>query len=255
MKINNLFNFNNKVILITGCNGQLGYDMCNFFLDLGSYVCGVDIATNKKINNSKFFYYKADISNEKNVSKIFKIIFKNHKKLDVIINNAARSFFTPFNKRTKKEINDTLQTNLVGPINVIKEYCKYHKKNISNKCNIINIASIYGVVSPDLRIYDSKDRINSEIYGASKAGLIQLTKYFSTTLADKNIVINSISPGGILNKKNQSKKFIKNYSSRVPLKRMGSTFDICLATLYFASDKVTYTTGQNLIIDGGLTAW
>lgn len=255
MKINNLFNFNNKIVLITGCNGQLGRDMCNFFLGLGAYVYGIDIIAIKKISNKKFFFYKTDFSKEKNISKIFKVIFKKQKKIDVIINNAAKSFFTPFNKRTKKEINETLQTNLVGPTYVIKEYCKWHKKNISKKCNIINIGSIYGVVSPDLRIYDSKDRTNSEIYGASKAGLIQLTKYFATTLAHKNIVVNSISPGGILNKKKQSSKFIKKYTERVPLKKMATTFDICLAALYFASDDVRYTTGQNLIIDGGLTAW
>tara|TARA_Y100001958_G_C21091311_1_gene444313 strand:- start:133 stop:693 length:561 start_codon:yes stop_codon:yes gene_type:complete len=182
-------------------------------------------------------------------------IFISQKKIDVIVNNAAKSYFSSFQKRTKKEINETLDTNITGPINIIKEYLKLHNKYKSKRCNIINISSIYGIVSPDLRIYDSKDRINSEIYGASKAGLIQLTKYFSTILADKNIFVNSIAPGGILNKKKQSKKFIKRYNNRVPLKKMATTLDVCLATLYFASDQMNYTTGQNLTIDGGLTAW
>ena len=255
MKINNFFNFKNKVILITGCNGQLGHDISNFFLDLGSIVYGIDTSNNQKIKNPNFFFKKADISKHKNVENFLKKIFKDNNKLDIIINNAAKSFFTPFYKRRKKEIDETLDSNLTGPINIIKEYYKLRKKNLSKKCNIINIASVYGVVSPDFKIYDSKDRINSEIYGASKAGLIQLTKYFAAFLAKENIIINSISPGGILNKKVQSKKFVKNYSKRVPMGKMGSTFDICIALLYFASDKVEYTTGQNLIIDGGLTTW
>lgn len=255
MRIENILNFNNKVILITGCNGQLGIDISNFFLKLGSIVYGIDISNDKKIKNPNFFFNKIDISNDRKINLIFKKILRNHKRIDIIINNAAKSFFTPFYKRTKKEINETINSNLKGPINIIKEYYKIHKKNYSKKCNIINIGSIYGIVSPDLKIYNSTDRINSEIYGASKAGLIQLTKYFAVTLAQKNIIVNSISPGGILNKKVQSKKFIKKYSQRVPMNKMGNTFDVCLALLYFASDKVKYTTGQNLVIDGGLTSW
>ena len=255
MKINDFFNFDKKIILITGCNGQIGIDMCNFFLNLGSFVYGVDLKNTKKINNKKFFFYKLDVAKENNVKNLIKKIFDKHNKIDVIVNNAAKSYFSPFNKRTKKEIDETLNTNIAGPINIIKQYTKFQKIYNSKRCNIINIGSIYGVISPDLRIYDSKDRINSEIYGASKAGLIQLTKYFSTVLADKNIFINSISPGGVLNLNKQSKKFIRKYSKRVPLKKMATTFDICLAALYFASDQVNYTTGQNLVIDGGLTAW
>tara|TARA_B100001057_G_C22776004_1_gene921592 strand:+ start:299 stop:1066 length:768 start_codon:yes stop_codon:yes gene_type:complete len=255
MKINNLLNFNNKVILVTGCSGQLGNDISNFFLKLGSIVYGIDISNNKKIKNSNFFFKKTDISKHKKINLILKQILRDHKKIDIIINNAAKSFFTPFYKRTKREINETIDTNLTGPINIIKEYYKLHKKNPSKRCNIINIGSIYGIVSPNLKIYDSKDRINSEVYGASKAGLIQLTKYFAVALAKENIIVNSISPGGILNNKVQSKKFIRKYSQRVPMEKMGNTFDICLALLYFASDKVKYTTGQNLVIDGGLTSW
>ena len=255
MKINNLLNFNNKVILVTGCNGQLGNDISNFFLKLGSIVYGIDISNNKNIKNSNFFFKKTDISKHKKINLILKQILRDHKKIDIIINNAAKSFFTPFYKRTKREINETIDTNLTGPINIIKEYYKLHKKNHSKRCNIINIGSIYGIVSPNLKIYDSKDRINSEVYGASKAGLIQLTKYFAVALAKENIIVNSISPGGILNNKVQSKKFIRKYSQRVPMEKMGNTFDICLALLYFASDKVKYTTGQNLVIDGGLTSW
>ena len=95
--------------------------------------------------------------------------------------------------------------------------------------------------------------MSSEIYGASKSSIIQLTKYFAVLLAKKNINVNCISPGGILNKKLQSKKFIKNYIKRVPKNRMGKVDDLHTAIIYLSSDFSDYTTGQNIIVDGGLS--
>ena len=105
-----------------------------------------------------------------------------------------------------------------------------------------------------LQFYNKGDRFSPDIYGASKAGLIQITKYFSVLLAKKNIIVNSITPGGILNKQKQKKSFIKRYSDNVPMRRMASTNDILTAILMFSSNYSKYTTGQNLIIDGGLTS-
>ena len=120
---------------------------------------------------------------------------------------------------------------------------------------IINIASIYGVISPDYRIYNKGDRINSEIYGASKAGLIQLTKYYATFLAKRNILVNCISPGGVENKKKQNTKFIKKYLHNVPLGRMTSLSDIFSVLNFLIADENRYLTGQNLILDGGMSSW
>ena len=78
------------------------------------------------------------------------------------------------------------------------------------ECKIINISSIYGLISPEFKIYEKGDRFSSEIYGATKAGLIQLTKYYSVLLAKYNILVNCISPGGIVNKKFKLKNFKKD---------------------------------------------
>ena len=122
--------------------------------------------------------------------------------------------------------------------------------------NIVNYLSNYKVDedNPFFEIYEKNDRINSEIYGASKSGVIQLTKYFAKILAKNKIIINCISPGGLINHKSQSKKFIKNYISKVPLGRMCIENDLQMALIYFSNDKTNYTTGQNLIIDGGFTS-
>ena len=123
------------------------------------------------------------------------------------------------------------------------------KKN--NGC-IINIASVYGVVSPDPRIYGKSGRNNSEVYGASKAAIIALTRYLAVHLAP-HVRVNAISPGGIYN--HQSEDFVKNYENRTPLGRMANTEDIVGAAVFLASDASRYITGQNIVVDGGFTLW
>ena len=86
-----------------------------------------------------------------------------------------------------------------------------------------------------------------------KSSVIQVTKYFAVLLAGRNININCLSPGGILNKKKQSQKFINSYRKNVPLKRMANIEDIFSGVLYLTSDSSSYITGQNIVIDGGLS--
>ncbi len=248
-KIKKHFDFSNKVVFITGSEGKLGRSLKKTFTDLGAKVYGLD----RKKSPSKNIF-KADISKEIEIQKIINKIVKAEKKIDVIINNAGVSVYKPFEKRTSRDIDFTLNVNLKGLINVTKTYFKIHKKNKLKSCRIVNIGSVYGVVAPDTRIYSKKDNINSEIYGASKAGVIQLTKYFATFFGKHNIIVNCVSPGGIKDK-NHSKFFSEKYKKRVPQNRLALENDITGAIVYFASDICTYTTGQNLIIDGGLSSW
>jgi NAD(P)-dependent dehydrogenase (short-subunit alcohol dehydrogenase family) len=250
--LNKLFNFRNKVVIITGSEGKLGSKISDLYINLGSKVYGIDLKSKNKIDDKKFF--RGSITNEKFLKNVLLKILNKEKRIDIIINNAAATVYTPFEKRTEKEINLVLNTNIKGTINVCRTYFALHKKKKLKSCKIINIASIYGIVSPDFRIYGKKDNINSEIYGASKAALIQLTKYFAVSMAKHNIKVNCISPGGIEDKKH-SKSFIKNYRSRVPLNRMANVSDLYGALIYFSGENCNYTIGQNLIIDGGLSIW
>ena len=122
-----------------------------------------------------------------------------------------------------------------------------------NSGSIINIGSIYGIVSGDPRIYTDSARNTSEVYGASKAGVIHMTKYFAVHLAPFDIRVNCISPGGVFN--NQGEDFVKNYSYKTPLGRMAKDSEITSAALFLASDESSYITGHNLVVDGGFTAW
>ena len=120
----------------------------------------------------------------------------------------------------------------------------------------MNIGSHYGLVSPDYRIYTDLPRKNSEVYGATKAGVIQMTKYFAVHLAERDIRVNCVSPGGIFNPDNpQGDDFQKHYKYRTPMKRMARTEELLGAILYLASEASSYTTGQNIVVDGGFSAW
>ena len=255
LSINKIFNFKNKVVVISGTSGLLGNSFAELFLSIGSIVIGID-KKKGSIKNNNFYFFNTDISNTKKIDKIMNSIIKKFKKIDVIINNAGISYFTKFEDRTDYELNSTLKTNLIGTINLCKSYLKIHKKRKLKRCSIINIGSIYGSLSPNFSIYQKGDNINSEIYGASKAGIIQFTKYLSVYGAKYNINVNCLSPGGILNfNKMQKKNFIKKYSKRVPLKRMATTDDFISCIIFLSSEKSSYVTGQNIIIDGGLSVW
>ena len=123
--------------------------------------------------------------------------------------------------------------------------------------SIINISSIYGIVSPDQSLYEYKRRNGDDFYkpvaySVSKSGMLNLTRYLSVYWASKNIRVNTLTLGGVYN--NQDKEFLNNYTNRVPMKRMANPDDFIGAIVYLSSDASKYTTGSNLIIDGGWTA-
>ena len=240
-----------KIILITGSSGLLGTDLTINLLNKGHIVIGLDLKN--KIKNNNFFFKKVDLTKENQIKKSINNIFIKFKKIDVIINNAAYSPYSDFLSRDYKEFKKTIDVNLFAPFSIIQNYYRNFKKFKNVRGNIINIASIYGIISPNMQIYENKKKINSEVYGASKAGLIQLTKYFGNIFAKDKISVNAISPGGILNKKTQTKKFITRYSNNVPHNRMAETKEVVELILYLVNKKENYTTGHNFIIDGGLS--
>jgi len=124
--------------------------------------------------------------------------------------------------------------------------------------SIVQTASIYGVVAPDQRIYEGSQYMGMPIntpavYSASKAAVVGLTKYLASYWGHHGIRVNTLTPGGV--ESGQNEVFSKRYSARVPLGRMAQAGDMESALLYLASDASAYVTGQNLIVDGGLTCW
>ena len=232
--------------IITGSEGQLGQLFVLQLKRLGFKVIGIDLADQV---NSEITYYQADITKK---AEIDAVLNHHDENISVLINNAGISVFKSFEERTEEEIDAVMDVNIKANILMSQAvFNKYYKSN--NSGNIINIGSIYGVVSGDMRIYKNGDRRTPEIYGATKAAVINLTKYFATYMAPNNVRVNCISPGGIFNE--QDKDFIENYSKKVPMSRMGSEDELMSTIEYLLSEKSSYVTGQNIVVDGGFTCW
>ncbi len=123
--------------------------------------------------------------------------------------------------------------------------------------SIINIGSLYAGVSPDSRFYDHIECdppfLKPPAYGASKAAVVNLTKYLATHWAPYGVRVNTLSPGGVLG--GQDPEFKSKFCDRVPLGRMAEDSDLCGPLLFLASPASSYVTGIELIVDGGFTAW
>lgn len=269
-KINNkklfkdLFSMKNKTVVIFGGAGKLGFQ---FEKILTRYGAKVYILDKKKVTKrSKINYLECNVESKSSIEKSYLQILKNNKKIDVVIYNVYSKpdnyykKFTTYDLKTWKKVIDT---NLTGAF-LISQYAinSFIKKKI--KGNIIFLSSTYGVVGPDPSIYEGL-RAKKNIYGgkfslntpaaysSTKSGLIGLSKYIATNFGKYNIRCNVLSPGGVYD--NQEKNFVRNYESKVPLKRMANWSDYDGAILYLSSDASNYMTGSNLIVDGGWTSW
>ena len=253
-----------KIVFLTGCNGQLGTSISKTFSEANWKVCGMDLSE-KTTNHYLSFYQSFSVLSRTSFSSFF-LDAINHLKLEgasqlCLINNAGVAVFTPSEERTLEEFDFVARVNLLGPIFGITEFKKFVSDSPESCCfhdafkSIINIASIYGIQSPNPSIYTDTARNSSEIYGATKAGLIQMTKYFAVHYADIPIIVNCIAPGGILNEGVQGSEFIQNYSNLVPMKRLCYETELAKTCLFVADSGVEYLSGQTISLDGGMSSW
>jgi NAD(P)-dependent dehydrogenase (short-subunit alcohol dehydrogenase family) len=145
-----------------------------------------------------------------------------------------------------------MDVNIAGTILMTKNFMKA-KKGSSLPIRVVNLGSIYGEVAPDLSIYGDTPRMSSEIYGMTKAAIINFTKYLASFYKDSNARFNCVSPGGI--EFNQGPEFKKKYSAKVPLGRMADVKEISEVICFLLSKKSSYINGENISIDGGFTKW
>jgi len=267
-----LFDVQNRNIVITGSSGLLGSQYANTLSAAGANVILVDLESkkNKKLENSlvkkygnKARSYTSDISNLQEIKKLTKNVLRDFKRIDGLINNAA------FTSKGAKEESDnpygsfenfpmkiwqkSIDINLTGVFFCSQAFGKIMAKQ--GKGVIVNIASNYGLVGADQRIY-GKSGLNLPIsYAATKGAVVNMTRYLAAYWNGKGIRVNTLSPGGVLDTTYQDKKFIKKYSERTILGRMAKKDEYNGAILFLISDASSYMTGANLIVDGGWTAW
>ena len=268
----NSFSLKNKVAIVTGGAGILGQAFCNGLAQAGAKIAVLDIRNEEacevaeQLKNSHgidAIGLGCDIASPDSVDSMMSVVMDTFGEINILLNNAAsksddlKEFFAPFEEYSLDQWRQVMAVNIDGMFLMAKAVGKQMLSQ-GRGGSIIQTASIYGVVAPDNRIYEGSEYLGTSIntpavYSVSKAAVIGLTKYLSTYWADKGIRVNTITPGGV--ESGQNVAFIEKYSNRVPIGRMGKPEEIVGAVLYLASDASSYVTGQNIIIDGGLSAW
>ena len=236
-----------KKVILTGANGQLGQSFASMLVKQGFQAIAVDKNIDNLTATKELNLVKLDITNSQDVNDFYSEL----KDIYGLINNAGTAVFTPFEERTAEEFMSVVEVNLLGTFLMAQGAVKIMKNNQIGK--IVNIGSIYGVVSSDERIYGQSKRNNSEVYSVTKAGVIQLSKYMAAHFGKYNIQTNCISPGGVFN--HQTDDFIDNYNSKTPSGRMARPADFDAAMRFLLDENNSYTNGQNIVVDGGFTAW
>lgn len=266
MKVN--YNFDNKIVVVTGAAGQLGSALCKRFLLSNAKVVGVDIQEIKFTSDQdNFLFLKADVTNKSQIEGALHSIKSTYNDTpSILINNAAID--SPPGGTSKdnpspesfptREWNKILDVNLTGSLVPSQVF----GAEMANKKygSIINISSIYGLLSPDNRIYEYKnteDSINKFYkpiaYSVSKSGIYNMTRYFATHWGDKNVRVNTVTLCGIFN--NQDKVFLKNFTNKIPMQRMAECHEAVNPVIFLASDEASFMTGSDVVVDGGYTAW
>ena len=264
--IKDQMNLAGRVAIITGGAGHLGRVMANTLAEAGANIVIVDINM-KKIDSvcaelSKKWRVKTlgiavDLEDNEQRRQIAKKTISAMGRLDILINNAAfvgtselSGWGVPFEQQNTETWRRALEVNLTAIFDLTQTCTPWLKQ--SGHGSIINVASIYGIVGPDPRLYENLDMFNPAAYAASKGGVVQFTKWCATVLAP-DVRVNAITPGGIF--RNQHPDFLERYESRTPLKRMAQEDDFIGATVFLASDLSQYITGQNIVVDGGFSVW
>jgi NAD(P)-dependent dehydrogenase (short-subunit alcohol dehydrogenase family) len=266
-----LFDLSGRVAVVTGGTGILGRHFCAGLADHGASVAVVDIdasrATEFASELSAVFEVPClgvpcDVTNPESVRAMAVSVERELGPVEVLHNNAAGKsraldrFFEPAETFALETWREVTAVNLDGAFLVAQEVGRRMAARAHG--SIIQTASIYGVVGPDQRIYEGSEYMGRPIntppiYSASKAGLIGLTRYLATYWGARGVRVNALTPGGVSSGQNET--FQRQYSARVPLGRMASPDEIVGALIFLASDASRYITGQNIVVDGGLTAW
>ncbi|MBE6972473.1 MAG: SDR family oxidoreductase [Ruminococcaceae bacterium] len=261
MDYKKLFDLTGKVCIVTGATGYLGNANAKCLKDFGATVVIADIrAEEERWENDGIFkgdmYVQCDISSTESIAAAFKKVADAYGKIDVLVNCAnygggyGKESFVEFmpDAAFEKGIDGTINATFRCTREVIP-YMKEHGGSIINYC------SMYGLVSPDLRLYAGGSSRQPANYGAGKAAIDQFTRYCACDLAPYGIRVNAVTPGPFPNPRNQGGEFNEKLANKTMLGRIGQNYEMSGAVLLLASDASSYMTGTNIVVDGGWTAW
>lgn len=258
--------------VVTGALGKLGSVWTEALLEAGALVFALDLpgaevseafrCLQNRFDENRLKLQRADIRERIALEAACEKCMVSFGIPSILVNNAGIDR-PPSNAGTCYQLEDIplaenreiLEVNTLGLFLAAQVFgkCMLH----AGRGSIINIGSLYAGVSPDVRFYehiqDDPPFIKPPAYGASKAAVVNLTRYLATHWAPRGVRVNALSPGGVLG--DQDKTFREKFCHRVPMGRMAVSEDLCGPLLFLASRASSYVTGTELVVDGGFTAW
>jgi NAD(P)-dependent dehydrogenase (short-subunit alcohol dehydrogenase family) len=263
--VHELFSMEGRTALLIGGAGLLGGQISYAFAELGANL----IIASRNTDHSKQFadqlmekhpdcrvhVLPVDIADPESIKRLFSALpVIAEAGLDVLVNSGWSGKKNTFESISDEDWNSDIEICLNGVFRSIKAATPMLEARAGN---ILTIASMYGHVAPDHRMYDSERFANPPSYGAAKAGVIQLTKYLSSFLSPKNIRANCISPGPFPFESTQKENpdFIDRLAAKNPLNRIGYPHELKGAATLLSTDAGSFMTGQNIQVDGGWAVW
>jgi NAD(P)-dependent dehydrogenase (short-subunit alcohol dehydrogenase family) len=262
------FRLDGRVALITGAAGHLGHFMSQALAAAGAHVvlngrkrepleklAGEIMALGQNVSIACF-----DITQQDSVRAQLAELGRNFGQLDILVNNATTGKAGTLELSQLVDFENLYRVNVTAVFDLLQNALPWLKKAAQKNAggaSVINIASMYGSVSPDPSIYGTSGANNPPYYGAAKAGLIQLTRYAACHLAQENIRVNCISPGPFPTEQylQHDPAFHDRLKRKTPMHRVGQPRELQGPLLFLASDASSYVTGVNLAVDGGWTVW
>jgi NAD(P)-dependent dehydrogenase (short-subunit alcohol dehydrogenase family) len=259
-----LFSMRGRTVLVTGATGHLGRAMSVSLAEAGARVLVngrspsrvsalVDVirASGGEAEPAAF-----DVTD---ASQVRAAISRVEGPLHAVVNNAYLGGGGNLRSAGLQAYRDSFEIGLVAAHGLLQESLPALRRAVDSDgdASVINIASMYGMVSPDPRIYDSPAASNPPFYGATKGALLQWTRYAACELGADGIRVNSVSPGAFPSDAvcESSPDFVSRLAARVPLGRTGRSVEIAGPVLFLASAASSYVNGANLVVDGGWTSW
>lgn len=255
-----LLNLGGKVAVVTGGAGWLGSAITEVLHELGATVF-VASRDGKRAEpllerlGERIHHVALDAADESSINAGFDQIAEAAGRLDILVNNSYAGSVSSLADTGLEQWESNLKNGATGAFLCIKRAAGLMKMG-GNGGSIINIASMYGMVSPNPSIYEGTPFQSSPAYGAAKAAVLQLTRYAATELARDNIRVNAISPGPFPGEQAQeNEQFMRALASKNPMGRIGAPWEIKGAVAFLATGASSYVTGQNIVVDGGWTIW
>lgn len=241
-----------KVILVTGAGGLIGQESLKHLVSCGAQVVAIDV---NEFESEADLFLKLNVTENEDIDFLIKSVLDKYNRIDGLVNLAyprTKDWGKPFEQIDYSSWQKNMDMQLNSVFYICKKVLEIMKEQRSG--SIVNIASIYGVVGNDFTLYEEYGGTSPAAYAAIKGGLINFSRYLASYYGRHNVRVNCVSPGGILDEKNQHSTFIKRYSDKSPLGRLGNPAEIAPAISFLLSDDASFITGHNLMVDGGWTA-